>query len=33
VGLERVVALAIAEVGAEPQREDWERPIADIGTR
>jgi hypothetical protein len=33
VGLERVVALAIAELGAEPQRDDWERLIANIGTR
>jgi hypothetical protein len=33
VGLERVVALAIAELGAKPLREDWERQIGEAAAR
>ena len=33
VGLERVVALAIAELGAKPLRDDWERLIGEAADR
>lgn len=33
VGLERVVALAITELGARPLRDDWERVIAEAADR
>lgn len=33
VGLEQVLALAIAELGVEPLREDWERLIEEAGAR
>jgi hypothetical protein len=33
VGLERVVALAIAELGAKPLRDDWERLIGEAAVR
>jgi hypothetical protein len=33
VGLERVVALAITELGAKPLREDWERLIREAAVR
>jgi hypothetical protein len=33
VGLERVVALAITELGAKPLRDDWERVIAEAADR
>jgi hypothetical protein len=33
VGLERVVALAIAELGAKPLRDDWERLIGEGAVR
>lgn len=33
VGLERIVALAITELGAKPLRDDWERLIAEAADR
>lgn len=33
VGLERVVALAITELGAKPLRDDWERLIREAAAR
>jgi len=33
VGLERVVALAITELGATPLRDDWERLIREAAVR
>jgi hypothetical protein len=33
VGLERIVALAIAELGAEPLRDDWERLVGEAADR
>jgi hypothetical protein len=33
VGLERIVAVAIAELGAEPLRDDWERLIREAGAQ
>lgn len=33
VGLERVVAMAIAELGAKPLRDDWERLIGEATVR
>jgi hypothetical protein len=33
VGLEEVVALAIAELGTEPLRDDWQRLIDEAAAR
>jgi hypothetical protein len=33
VGLERVVAMAITELGAKPLRDDWERLIGEATVR
>jgi hypothetical protein len=33
VGLERVVAMAIDELGAKPLRDDWERLIGEAAVR